>query len=1250
MKFKDGVDPQEVLGEAGLGGSSIERMFPITSLVNKFKKDYELERDEGGWYWFLGKKYKEVENIDDEEIFKEAYAQMSPKEQEPYRSYKITLPEGTNVEEAARELSERPEVEYAEPNYIMKELATPNDAKYGVQWPLNNEGQYYPEDNRRSSRGMPDCDIDAPEGWDIRRNSGDIIVAVVDSGVQYNHRDLRNNMWVNKAEQAGSPGVDDDNNDYIDDIYGYDFCNGDANPIDDRGHGTHCAGIIAAEGNNGKDIAGVSWSAQIMALKFLDSTGSGYSSDAVKAIEYARLNGAKVISNSWGGGGRSSFVEAAVNAAFADGIVIIAAAGNEGTSSPLYPAGYDNVIAVAATDSSDRGVWWTNYGNWIDVSAPGVDILSLRASGTSMGDALDPYTTVASGTSMACPHVAGLAALLRAALPDGGPYAICAALKAGADNIDSLNPGKKGLLGAGRINMLDSLESVNMPYFELVTLNDESIRPGEAFSLTLQLRNALANAAGVTGVLSCSDPSVTILSDTVPFGDMSFPAISAGTFEIFTELTSAGQHIAFELILTCQGGYTQVVPFNVVLPFFATIDNAGGLPLVDYGAAFMAMGDYDNDGFSDVCMSVGDYRRMELYKNQQDSAFVKVTDETGITGHLMQIPLFIDIDNDGDKDLFLPRGVRELLFLNNGDGSFTNITDLGEINWTYCWRKAVAFDYDNDGFVDILGGWKDHASKDVSLFLLRNNGDNTFTDVITQTGLPAIESGDIVNFDYDNDNDQDLLLSRAIIQEGDATIEKPMLYRNNGDGTFTDVSESSMLEGPAYAADAGDFDNDGNIDLFFTKARPEGSNVASKNILYKNNGDGTFASVTEGFGKLNFGGSSGNAFFDYDNDGDLDIHITMGYSNMEGNIIYANNGDGTVTNVRNRLFPKGIKPYYGGACIGDINNDGALDMYVPTTSRRDTSQGALLENYGGRLKNWIKIELVGIESNRGAYGARVYVKTGSLRQLREVHTSCVETMPLHFGLGDREVINEIEVRWPSGSVQIVCNVRANQLVDITERAGHTRTIYRAYYEGTDQHKYKDVYDEHNNLLDRECYAQDGTLKWSDKRHYDETGTYTGKTMTYANGNVKKYDADNKLTYAKYILEGGKTSTSYYENGNRVKTIYSDAGGNLIWELDLHYDATGTYTGKTQTYANGKAEKYDANNNLIKYTLADGRYYIYERENGNVNTRIFHNSSGNVIFTDTYEYDAQGGLTGIMRVYTDGRRRHYDAATKTWTWL
>ena len=215
------------------------------------------------------------------------------------------------------------------------------------------------------SGGTPDADIDAPETWSFQTGA-QVVIGVIDTGVDRTHPDLAANIWTNPGEIAGN-GLDDDGNGYVDDVHGWDFVNGDNDPMDDHGHGTHCAGTIAGIGDNGIGVAGVCWSARIMALKFLDAGGYGTTSDAVLAVEYATANGARLTSNSWGRHGYSAALYDAIAAARDAGALFIAAAGNDGVNndlSPHYPSSYDlsDIIAVAATDRNDGLANFSCYG------------------------------------------------------------------------------------------------------------------------------------------------------------------------------------------------------------------------------------------------------------------------------------------------------------------------------------------------------------------------------------------------------------------------------------------------------------------------------------------------------------------------------------------------------------------------------------------------------------------------------------------------------------------------------------------------------------------------------------------------------------------------------------------------------------------------------------------------------------------------------------------------------------------------
>lgn len=356
----------------------------------------------------------------------------------------ITLPDEITVEQALVTYSALDGVQYVQPNYEVNANATiPNDTYFAQLWGMNNTGQ---------TGGTIDADIDAPEAWDLETGSRDIVVAVIDTGIDYNHNDLRDNMWVNQLEYNGTSGIDDDGNGYIDDIYGYDFYNNDSDPYDDHYHGTHCAGTIGGTGNNMQGVTGVCWQVRLMALKFLSSGGSGNDADAIEAIQYGVTMGARVMSNSWGGTTYNQGLRDAIEAAGTAGIVFVAAAGNNGTNNdlyPHYPSSYDcgNVIAVINTDLNDNRSSSSCYGLVsVDLGAPGSSIYSCQPGNN--------YQYL-SGTSMATPHVSGACALMLSKNSSLGVPEMKDIL------LSTVDPTLSGLcVSGGRLNLYEAVQEV----------------------------------------------------------------------------------------------------------------------------------------------------------------------------------------------------------------------------------------------------------------------------------------------------------------------------------------------------------------------------------------------------------------------------------------------------------------------------------------------------------------------------------------------------------------------------------------------------------------------------------------------------------------------------------------------------------------------------------------------------------------------------------------------------------------------
>ena len=367
----------------------------------------------------------------------------------------VKLSRGVSVEEAIDLYRQDPDVLYAEPNYILRTTLTPNDTRFGEMWGLNNVGQ---------SGGTPDADIDAPEAWNHTTGSSDVIVAVIDSGVDYNHPDLSANMFRNTAD-CNNNGIDDDGNGYVDDCYGIDTRNNDSDPMDDNNHGTHVAGTIGAVGNNNRGVVGINWNVQIMACKFVNASGSGTTDDAIDCLEYVKTmkdRGFNIIatSNSWGGGDFSQALADAIESQRQSGMLFITAAGNgnffglglNNDQTPFYPCNHylPNVICVASTTRTDGRSSFSNYGRrTVHIGAPGSEILS-----TVRGNS---YSS-SSGTSMATPHVTGVVALLKAQDPDRDWRALKNLILSGGDNTSSLTNtiSQKRLNANGALSCSDS--------------------------------------------------------------------------------------------------------------------------------------------------------------------------------------------------------------------------------------------------------------------------------------------------------------------------------------------------------------------------------------------------------------------------------------------------------------------------------------------------------------------------------------------------------------------------------------------------------------------------------------------------------------------------------------------------------------------------------------------------------------------------------------------------------------------------
>ncbi len=509
--------------------------------------------------------------------------------------------------------------------------------------------------------------------------------------------------------------------------------------------------------------------------------------------------------------------------------------------------------------------------------------------------------------------------------------------------------------------------------------------------------------------------------------------------------------------------------------------------IIEAKGSGLAFFDYDHDGWLDIYLTNG--QRLEetyapgtaptshLFKNNRDGTFTDVTERSGLAQTGWGVGVCVgDYDNDGWDDLFCTYWGHNILFHNNGDGTFTDVTrKAGLYDERVRWGSGCTWlDYDRDGALDLFVGnyieldlkkipvpgqtgycqWKGiptmcgpRGLPGGSNLLYHNNGDGTFTDVSEKSGI--LKTGPrysitAVSYDFDNDGWPDIYVA--------VDSEPSILFHNNHDGTFKDVA---VMAGCAYNEDGqeqagmgvgvADYDCDGWFDIFKTNFADDTSD------LYHSNGDGTFTDVTfiSGVGVNTQYVGWGAGFVDYDNDGWPDILQVNGHVypeidnyNLDATfkvprIVYRNLGNGKFKDVSAQLGP-GISERFSsrGCAFGDYDNDGDLDVLILNMN----DLPSLLRNDGGNKNNWIKIKLIGTKCNRTAIGARVRVVTGKRGQMDEVHsgTSVMSQsdLRLHFGLGQTKVIDLIEVKWPTTQkLERFTHVEANQILTIKEDGG-----------------------------------------------------------------------------------------------------------------------------------------------------------------------------------------------------------------------
>jgi subtilisin family serine protease len=703
-----------------------------------------------------------------------SFSHLARDNHELYNVFNFHVPEEANIHSIVHDYSSDSHVSYAEPNYLIHSCVIPNDTYFNLQYALHNTGQ---------SGGTPDADIDAPEAWDIETGDENIVIAVVDSGVDWDHPDLVNNIWVNPGEDLNGNGkvdsddfndIDDDSNGFVDDLRGWDFVDTtnpvypgedgavrDNNPMDFDGHGTHCSGIASAMTNNNIGIAGVCWDCSIMPVRagYMSNTGlsAGEMDDIVAAVIYAADNGAHIMSNSWGTYSFSDLLKDTMDYAYAQGVVLVAAAGNFDVNQRIYPAALDNVIAVGATNNKDERVtlsdWGSHFGSWVDVAAPGADIGSTYFN--------DSYILM-SGTSMATPHVSGLVGLMLSKNPGLNQEEVRTILRSTTDPVIS-----EFYVGTGRINAYQALQRDTSPIANLNSILDD------------------AHVSGIVPIIGSASGS-TFLNYSIWYGLGSYP-------ETWTELCTSTTPVINDVLTTWDTtSLVEEETYSIRLIIYDT----GGLRSKDqavvivdnkpdkgwtvqwtfaYGGArtpqSQPIGDIDEDGTNEVFIS-NSYQawydgscKILSYSEAQDTYIEEhslTIDSLNYWRHPFGVTV-IDLDDDGDLEFCVAWGdtYADGIYAYDWDGTtLTQLDYYNGIGFDFSYSLS-ACDYDDDGDVELVCANDPHwysSTKHVTA-LGWDNVNDEFVEEAFWTLPGHIDKGcwETVSGDTDNDGKTEVI-------------------------------------------------------------------------------------------------------------------------------------------------------------------------------------------------------------------------------------------------------------------------------------------------------------------------------------------------------------------------------------------------------------------------------------------------------------------------------------------------------------
>jgi len=806
--------------------------------------------------------------------------------------FKLVLPYGADIVSACREYGEDSSVEYAEPNHVYHAYALPNDAKYTLQWAHQV--------------------IQSEPAWDVETGSPDIAIAIVDTGVDWDHPDLAANIWNNTDEILD--GKDNDGNGYIDDVRGYDFVDTaspvypgedgtirDNDPMDFYGHGTHCSGIAAAVTNNSIGVAGVCWNCKIMPVRagYKDEYGNGVleADDIAVAIEYAADNNASVISMSWGGYGISKAIKEAIDYAYAKGVVLIAAAGNSDIHLKSYPAGFDNVIAVAATDIGDAKAGFSNYGSWIDIAAPGVDVLSTMFN--------DTYASW-SGTSMSAPFVAGLAALILSKNSTFSNEEVRNILRSTTDPVIS-----DKYVGLGRINAYKAIQRNSTQRSNLDSSLDDAL---------------VQDMININGTASGSNFHMYV----VYYGQGAYPTSWTQIGSMHYTQVINDVLATWDTSLTVDGIYSirldvvdidgQVTEDRVVLQVDNTLQDGWPVYLDTFAIlASPVINDFDKDGKNELVVAT--------YGPPEDPygggrVYILRCDGTIVHGWPFITPVAIpgtpaigDLNNDGTPELVVTDWYH--IYVLRFDGSVAAGWPKSSDFWIG--QTPTLSDLDGDGFLEIV---------------LSTEGGRIYAwnyDGSSPQGWPvnlrwAGKTSGVAAGEIDNDGHIEIVVS----------TEKNETYVLNHDGsvaegwpqTIPSISFWANVNRPPALAD---LNGDGYLEII----RDAGDK------LYVLQHDGAIL----GGWPRNIECYGNNAFSLGDLDSDGLPEIVFGRNGDFGDYLYALNGDGSDV----VSWPITSFQVQTPCVIADIDSDSKQEVIV-----RGMDRLCVFNNDGGNVKGWPK--------------------------------------------------------------------------------------------------------------------------------------------------------------------------------------------------------------------------------------------------------------------------------------------------------